>query len=145
MYICIHIYITYIRTYIPHNYVEDPVVKITKATGGCGNVSVSWNATGNNYVCRVRVFNVTLSFLSMDMMVFESARTTSYRRSHSFTGLPYDTLFNITVIGNNVLGALSDFAITSVRTMAFKGAYVHTYQYSCIYILYYIRMYLMFG
>ena len=115
----------YIHTYIPHNYVEDPVVKITKATGGCGNVSVSWNATGNNYVCRVRVYNVTLSFLSMDMMVFESTHTTG--RLMSFTGLPYDTQFNITIIGNNVLGALSDFAITSVRTMAFKGAYVHTY------------------
>ena len=76
-------------------------------------------------------------------MVFESARTTSYRRSHSFTGLPYDTLFNITVIGNNVLGALSDFAITSVRTMAFKGAYVHTYQYS--YIIYIVlHMYVFY-
>ena len=112
----------YIHMYIPHNYVEDPVVQITKATGGCGNVSVSWNATGNNFICHVRIYNVTLSFLSMDMLVFESARTT--RRSHIFTELPYATLFNITVIGNNVLGALSDFAIASVRTMTFKGAYV---------------------
>ena len=90
-------------------YVDRPVVEITTATVGCGYVSVSWTATGNNDVCSPVQYNVTLSSSIMNMTVSIISMNT-----YNFTELPDDTQFTITVIGINVMGVASDPVSTSV-------------------------------
>ena len=92
-------------------YVDRPVVEIITATAGCGYVSVSWTATGNNNECRPVLYNVTLSSSTVDMTVPITSMNT-----HNFTKLPDDTQFTVTVIGINMMGVPSDPVSTSVET-----------------------------
>ena len=101
----------YIHSYVMF-YVDRPVVDITTATGGCGYVSVSWTAIGNNDVCTPVQYNVTLSSSSTtDMIVLITSINT-----YNFTELPDDTQFTVTVIGINVMGVASDPVSISVRS-----------------------------
>ena len=87
------------------------MIEIT-ATGGCGYVSVSWNATGNIDVCRPVQYIVTLS---SSMMKMDSVVTSM--NTHHFTGLPDDTQFTVTVTGIYAMGLASDSVSTFVKTM----------------------------
>ena len=84
-------------------FVDRPVIEITTATTGCGYVSVSWTATGNNDECSPVQYNVTLSSSTMNMIVSTTSMST-----HNFTKLPKDTQFTVTVIGINMMGGASD-------------------------------------
>ena len=95
-------------------FVDRPVVEITAATAVCGYVNVSWTATGNNDECSPVQYNVTLSSSTMDMTVSITSMNT-----HSFTELSNNTQFNVTVIGINVMGVVSDPASTSVDIRMF--------------------------
>ena len=101
---------------------ERPVIEITTATGGCGYVYVSWIVTDSDLddVCSISHFNVTLSSgdISMSIMIA--------RLSHNFTGLPDDTLFNVTVIGIDVTGTTTvSLASTSLRTKVTKSMFIY--------------------
>ena len=109
--VCMHAYL-YVHTYVCMFicYVDRPVVEITALVGGCGYVSISWTATGNNDVCSPIQYNVTLSSSTMNMTVSITSMNT-----HNFTKLPDDTQFTITVIGINVMRVVSDPVSTSVE------------------------------
>ena len=99
------------------HYIERPVVEITTATGGCGYVYVSWNVTDSDVYSIVR-FNVTLSSVDISMSVY------SQMYSHNFTGLPDDTLFNVTVIGIILTGTtVVNLHSTSLRTKLIDGMF----------------------
>ena len=108
MHACISV-CTYVFMFIC--YVDRPVVEIITATAGCGYVSVSWTATGNNNECSPIQYNVTLSSSTVDMTVPITSMNT-----HNFTELPDDTQFTVTVIGINMMGVPSDPVSTSVET-----------------------------
>ena len=88
---------------------------MTTTTGGCGYISVSWSVINNvpdDAMGGISRFNVTLSSEGVSMIVI------ALMNSHSFTELPDDTLFNVTVIDisideKNVIS----LAFTSVRTI----------------------------
>ena len=104
------------------NYVDVPVVDIT-ATGGCGYVSVSLTVIDNNNVCAVRAYTITLLSSTMD----ELERSIISNNQLDFNELPYNTLFYVTVLGHNVITALSNSVTTSVRTLDLKGMYKYNY------------------
>ena len=72
---------------------------------------MSWNATSGNEACRITQYNVTLSSATVNMIV-----SISGMNSRNFTGLPNDTLFNVTVTGINVNGSISNSDFTSNMT-----------------------------
>ena len=75
------------------------MINTVTATGGCGYVSVSWTVINNvpdDDMCKIGHFNVTLSSVGVSMTV----RIVVF--SYNFTGLPDDTLFNVTVIGTSI-------------------------------------------
>ena len=75
---------------------------------------MSWAAHSSSDVCRITQYNLTL--LSATAKIIISSVTLN---SHNFTGLPDDTLFNVTVTGINTMGFVSNINpdSTSVRTM----------------------------
>ena len=102
------------------SHIERPQIKITMIMGGFGYIYVKWFVTGNVHhdpICNIIRFIVTLS--SMD----NSATVVVYSGiSHNFTGLPDDTLFNVTVVGINVNGDnFTNLAFASVRTNVTEG------------------------
>ena len=101
-------------------YVDQPVVKITAAMGGCGYVYASWTTTGSSDVCRITQYNVTLSSATVNVII-SSCRVSS----HNFTELPDGTLFNVTVTGINIMGFVNNPDSTSVRTMICISMYIH--------------------
>ena len=103
-------------------YIDQPVVKITAAMGGCGYVNVSWTAINSSDVCKITQYNVTLSSATVNMIISISGMNT-----HNFTRLPNDTLFNVTVTGITTTRFASNPDYTSVRTMICISTYVHTY------------------
>ena len=115
MYVCMHICILH--------YVDNPVVEITTVSAGCGYVNISWNVTGNNDVCSVFSYNVTLSYVTDDHVI-KSVITTM--NSSTFTELPDDTQVNITVSGIGIMQDILTFDCTSVSTVAFEST-LHTY------------------
>ena len=104
-----------------HNYIDRPEVEITTATGGCRDVNISWSTTYNTVDCRVVYYNVTLSYVTMDDRVTKSMIATM--NSSTFTGLPYDTLINITVTAIGIMQDVFDVDSTSVSTVAFESKY----------------------
>ena len=105
------------------------MIKITTTTIECGYVYVSWNATASSDMCRITQYNVTLSSATINMTI-----SISGMNSHNFTGLPDDTLFNVSVTGIKIRRVgISDS--TSVRTPICISMYMHTY------IAIYIPMY----
>ena len=119
MYVCN----TYIRMYIP--FIERPVVNITTATGGCRYVSVTWSVIGNandDDMCGIGSFNIKLTSVDISMTVITGML------SYNFTGLPDDTVFNVTVIGINVIGkSFISFDFASLKTMAIESMYIAMY------------------
>ena len=101
-------------------YVGKPLVEITTVTGGCGYVSVSWNVIGNNDKCKVFFYNVTLSYIAKDIKSVILVLITTMS-SYTFTGLPDDTLFNITVFGLSRSEDVLSFVSTSVNTVEFES------------------------
>ena len=101
------------------------MVKITAAMGGCGYVHVSWTTTGNSDMCRITQYNVTLSSATVNMTISINGML-----SHNFTGLPNNTLFNVTVTGISTIGFVGNADSTSVRTMICISTYVCTYMCS---------------
>ena len=98
------------------------MVDITTTTGGCGYVYVSWTLIGNNDICEITTFHLTLE--SFVMGIHEQISTDM--NSYNFTGLPDDTLFYINIIGSSAV-VNTDLASASVRTMVFKGMYECAY------------------
>ena len=98
------------------------MVEVT-ATGGCGNVKVSWTVIGNNDACPVRSYTIIL--LSSRMDELDSIITSNKQRSYN--DLPYDTLYYVTVISHNAIVALSNSVTTSVKTLNLKGMYKYSY------------------
>ena len=128
-----HILAVYICTHI--HYIERPVIEIT-ATGGCGYVYVLWSVTDSDLddACSISRFDVTLSSVDISMSV-----TPPSMMSHNFTGLPDDTLFNITVIGISLTGTTAvNLAYTSLRTKIIESMFICIHiipRYTCVYIL----------
>ena len=113
-------------TYTHVCYADKPVVQIATVSGGCGYVNISWNVTGNNDECRVTLYDVTLSYVTMDDHIIESMLTAM--NSYTFTLLPDDTQVNITVFGILTNRDIVSFDSTSVKTMEFESAYVQIYK-----------------
>ena len=98
------------------------MVKIKATTIGCESVYVSWTTTGSSDVCKITQYNVTLSSTSINVIL-----SISGINSHNFTGLPDDTLFNVTITGINMTGFVGVPDSISVRTMICISMYVRTY------------------
>ena len=121
----VHVACTYLYT-----YVVNPLVEVTAVTRGCGYLSARWDTIGIiSELCRSIRYNVTLSSATMDgsMPILTTANF------YSFTGLPNDTLFYVTVFGHTVFGLRSNIEVTSVRTIS---------TFVCTYVS--IRIYLVF-
>ena len=105
--------------YMYISFIERPVVNIATAMGGCGYASVSWRVIGNvadDDMCGIGSFNITLSSRGISIMVI--TRSLSYY----FTGLPDNTVFNVTVIGINVIGNnFISFDFASLKTMIIES------------------------
>ena len=98
------------------------MIEITTATGGCGYVYVSWSVTDSDPddVCSIGRLNVTLSSGDISMSVI------SLMLSHNFTGLPDDTLFNVTVTGISLTGTtVVNLVSTSLRTKIIESIFIH--------------------
>ena len=99
--------------------IERPQIKITTVMGGFGYVYVKWSVFGSlpyDDTCRIGHLNVILA--SMDNSITAVTSGISY----NFTGLPDDTLFNVTVVGINVKGNhFTNLAFASVRTNVTEG------------------------
>ena len=107
-------------------YIDQPVVKITTITIGCGYVHVSWTAAGSSDVCGIMQYNVTLSSATVNMTI-----SSCEMNSHNFTGLLDDTLFTVTVTGIKIrCVGIPDS--TSVRTPICISMYIHTYIHTYI-------------
>ena len=87
--------------------------------GGCEYVYVLLTAAGSSDVCRITQYNVTLLSATINMTMLSSGMN-----SHNFTGLPNDTLFNVTVTGINAMGDVGIPDSTSVRTMTCISMYI---------------------
>ena len=101
------------------SYIEKPKIKITTVMGGFGYVYVKWFVTGirDDPLCSIGRFYVTLSSVDTSTTVVVISRI-----SHNFTGLPDDTLFNVTVVGSNVNDDnFTNLAFASVRTNVTEG------------------------
>ena len=94
------------------------MAKITTAIIGCEYIYVSWIAPSSSDVCNITQYNVTLSSAVVNVII-----SISGMNSHNFTGLPNNTLFNITVTGINTMGFASNSDSTSVRTMICLSTY----------------------
>ena len=98
------------------------MIEITTATGGCGYVYVSWSVTDSDPddMCSIGRFNVTLSSVDISMSV-----TPPLMMSYNFTGLPDDTLFNVTVIGISLTGsAVVNLDSDSLRTKIIESMFL---------------------
>ena len=104
------------------------MINTITATEGCGYVSVSWTVINNvpdDDMCRIGHFNVTLSSVGVYMTV----STTMI--SCNFTGVPDDTVFNVTVVGTSSNEKnIINLAFTAVRTM--KSMYVQVCLYEVL-------------
>ena len=111
------------------------MIDITTATGGCGYATVSWSVIDNvvdDLMCGIGSFNITLS--SMDISMTVITRSLSY----DFTGLPGDTVFNVTVIGISVIGrSFISFDFASLKTLVIESMFVYAY---CMYV--YVHAYI---
>ena len=107
---------------------EKPIVEITTATGGCGYIYVSWIVIGNisdDAMCSIGHLNIILSSVEVSIAVSTSMI------SYNFTGLPDNTLFNVTIIATSINEKnIVDLAFTSVRTI--ESMHVQM----CLYISY---------
>ena len=98
------------------------MIEITTTTGGCGYVYVSWSVIDNEHddVCSIGRINVILS--SVDIFVLATSNT----YFHNFTGLPDDTIFNVTVIGTDLIGTtVVNLASASLRTQAIESMFIY--------------------
>ena len=102
------------------NYIDIPVVEITTTTGGCGYVYVSWTVIGNNDMCEITTFHLTLVSLVMGLPMGATTQKSTNMYSYNFTGLPDDTVFRITIIGSSQV-VNTDPVATSVTTMILNG------------------------
>ena len=116
MYVCAYLCM---YTYTHVCYVDKPVVQITTVSVGCGYVNISWNVTGNNDECRATLYDVILSYVTMDDHVTESVLTAM--NSYTFTELPDNAQVNITVFGILTNRDIVSFDSTSVETMEFES------------------------
>ena len=105
--------------YILYCYADKPVVQIATVSDGCGYVNISWNVTGNNDECRVTLYNVILSYVTMDDYVTGSVLTAM--NSYTFTGLPDGTQVNITVFGILTNRDIVSFDSSSVKRGYYKS------------------------
>ena len=104
------------------------MVEITTLTGGCGYVYVSWTVVhhvGHNYQCNIVITtDVTLSSVIMSAHVVDVPVN-----FYKFTGLPDDTIFNITV--NSTVAGKAINVGSTVKTMIFESTYIHTIKFMC--------------
>ena len=118
---CMYVYVLYVCIYI-RTYVccvDKPVVEITAVTVGCGYVNISWSTTGNNDECSVSLYNVTISYVTMDDHVIEAMLTAM--SSSTITRLPDDTQIIITVSGISSNRDILSVDSTSVKTLEFES------------------------
>ena len=108
-----------------YTYSERSEVHIATPMIGCGYVFVKWSATGNidDEMCGISHFDVMSSYGD------KSNTTRTSLVMYNFTGLPDDTLFNVTVVGINFRNDFIDLDSTSVRTMVIESKYVCTHVY----------------
>ena len=100
------------------------MISMTTERGGCGYVYVSWTVPNNvpdDDMCGISHFNVTLSSVNVFMTMKPMTN------SHNFTRLPYDTPFNVTVIGTNNEDSVIHSVSTSVRTTIIESTYVRVF------------------
>ena len=71
---------------------------------------------GNNDVCKIVDFNILLLSISVGI----TKQISTDMNSYNFTGLPDDTVFDISIIGSIQL-VNTDLVSTSVRTMILNG------------------------
>ena len=115
------------------------MINMKATTGGCGYVSASWAVINNvpyDAMCSIARFNVTLSSVDVSMTMITTVL------SYNFTGLPYDTLFNVIVIGISINGKnVVSLAVTSVKTMIIESMCAYVYiLYVNVHIHTYIRI-----
>ena len=102
------------------------MIQITRATGGCGYVFMSWTVTDSDVDddCSIGRFNVELSSVDISVSVM------SQMLSYNFTGLPDDTLFNVSVMGISLTGiTVVNLVSTSLKTMIIESMFI------CIHII----------
>ena len=106
------------------HYIERPVVEITTAASGCGYVYVSWSITDSNHDDMCSIGRINVALLSVDV----SVSVMSQLLYHNFTGLPDDTLYNVTVMGISLTGTtVVSLASTSLKTKVIKSMFIYTY------------------
>ena len=120
-YICMMYTSIYVCIYA---YQDKPMVEITNVTGGCGYVYVLWIVLGNNDMCEITNFHLTLVSLVMGLPEGTTTQKSTNMNSYNFTGLPDDTEFRITIIGSSLL-LNTDPASTSVRTKSMYSMYTY--------------------
>ena len=110
------------------SHIERPQINIITIMGGFRYVYVKWFVTGNVHhdgACSIAHFKVTLTSMDNSTTVVVTSDI-----SHNFTGLPDDTLFNVTVVGINVNDDnLPDLAFASVRTNVTEGILFTVYKH----------------
>ena len=107
----------YVCMYVLLSYIERPQIDITTIMGGFGYVYIKWFVTGNVHddpICSITRFIVTLSSVDTPITVVDTSSI-----SHNFTGLPNNTLFNVTIVGINLKD--NNIAFASVRTNGTEG------------------------
>ena len=119
----------YVHMYII--IIEIPVIKITMATSGCRYVYASWNVTDSDPDdgCSIGRFHVTLSSVDISVSLMSQMLT------HNFTGLPDDTLCNVTVMGISLTGiTIINLASTSLRTEIIESMFTYIHMIPCTHI-----------
>ena len=124
----------HIYNYYTYAYQDIPAVEITTATGGCGYVYVSWTVLGNNDICEITTFHLTLVSLVMGKPMGPTTQKSTDMYSYNFTGLPDDTQFDISVIGSSAV-VNTDLVSVHVRTMDSESMNV-LHELICVLYLY---------
>ena len=103
------------------------MIEITTATGGCGYVYVLWIITDSDHdnVCSIGRFILTLSSVDITISVI------SVMLSHNFTGLPDDTLFNVTVIGTSLTGTTT----VNLDSVSLRTKFIESMFNKCMYTI----------
>ena len=112
------------------NYIcsDISVVQITTIRSGFNSISVSWiSSTGDSDTCTtIAVYHVT--FTSHNQGGVHSTMNVT-KKSHNFTGLPENTLYDFFLYGESLNGIITEVERRIVRTFESMCTYILTYMY----------------